>query len=157
MGYNRGLIDNFHGFFVQIPESPHWLLLRHRPDDALKALQWLRGWTTPQMVDKEFQELQRYHQQANACVQCEKSGDLCTHLKPTFSETLCDLSRQRVVKPALMVLLISIFAQFAGLASMRPYMVLTLTAYGVPFDAHWAAVSELLFADVPQLLIKRFF
>lgn len=38
-----------------------------------------------------------------------------------------------------MILLISIFTQFAGLTSMRSYLVLILKAYGVPMNANWAA------------------
>lgn len=38
-----------------------------------------------------------------------------------------------------MILLISVFTQFAGLTSMRSYLVLILKAYGVPMNANWAA------------------
>lgn len=140
-----------------MPESPHWLLMRHRSDDALKALQWLRGWVSPQMVDQEFRELQRYHKQSNACVSCvTQQGILCAHLNSTFSEICGDLLRKRVVKPTLMVLLISIFAQFAGLGAMRPYLVLTLKAYGVPIDPHWAAVSKYFPVQCYALDIHKF-
>lgn len=128
-------------FFIQIPESPHWLLARHRSQDALESLQWLRGWVSPQSVEKEFNELKRYHKRSGACIECDKSDVPCPHPPSTFVEKCRDLLRKRVLKPAIIVIIISFFAQFAGFTSMRPYLVLTLKAYGVPIDPHRAAVS----------------
>lgn len=42
-----------------IPESPQWLISKNRYDDARKSLAWLRGWTTEDEIEEEFQELCR--------------------------------------------------------------------------------------------------
>lgn len=40
-----------------VPESPHWLILKNRFDDARHSLAWLRGWTTVDQVDHEYRQL----------------------------------------------------------------------------------------------------
>ncbi|PSN58497.1 hypothetical protein C0J52_00817 [Blattella germanica] len=44
-----------------IPEVPIWLISRGRHLEAEKALRWLRGWVSPNAVQKELSELVRYH------------------------------------------------------------------------------------------------
>lgn len=126
---------------MQIPESPYWLLSKHKNDEALRALQWLRGWVPPQAVAKEFEEIQKYVKQADACLDCDKKSIPCPHPPSTFAEKFRDLLRKRVMKPTIMLFIISTFAQFSGLTAMRAYVVLTMKAFGVPMDANLAAVS----------------
>lgn len=139
----------------QIPESPHWLLSRHRATEAEKSLQWLRGWVSPAAIQEEFKALQRYHKQSSACIACVKQGLVCPHPPSTFIEQCRDLMRKRVLKPALLLLLLSIFSQMGGMSSMRPYLVLIFQAYGVPLDANWASVSSEIptFSDVIEYTI----
>lgn len=42
-------------FFV--PESPHWLLLKGRTEEARKSLAWLRGWVPVELIENEFKEI----------------------------------------------------------------------------------------------------
>jgi SP family facilitated glucose transporter-like MFS transporter 8 len=44
-----------------MPETPIWLLSRGRKEDAERALCWLRGWVTPDVVKEEFHELVAYN------------------------------------------------------------------------------------------------
>lgn len=127
-----------------------WLLSKHRSADALKALQWLRGWVPPQNVHNEFHALKRYIKEANACLQCDKLKTPCEHPMPTFVEKIRDIFRIRTLKPAVIVLLVSIFAQFSGVISLKPYIVLTLNAYHTPMDPSWASVMQTIFSWVPR-------
>jgi hypothetical protein len=48
-----------------MPETPIWLLSRGRYEDAEKALCWLRGWVTPDVVREEFNQLVIYSNTVN--------------------------------------------------------------------------------------------
>jgi SP family facilitated glucose transporter-like MFS transporter 8 len=48
-----------------MPETPIWLLSRGRYNDAEKALCWLRGWGTPDVVRDEFNQLVIYSNRVN--------------------------------------------------------------------------------------------
>jgi len=48
-----------------MPETPIWLLSRGRYNDAEKALCWLRGWVTPDVVREEFNQLVLYSNEVN--------------------------------------------------------------------------------------------
>jgi MFS family permease len=124
-----------------VPETPYWLLSKHRKEDALKSLMWLRGWVpSPKYVEKEFNELVRYSEESNRCVACHKLGTKCSHPPASAKELFRELYRKRTLKPFFLVLIMFVFAQFSGLASMRPYLVQIFQTYAVPIDASWATV-----------------
>lgn len=127
-------------FYLQIPETPFWLISKNRPQDARNSLKWLRGWVSDNMIEKEFQEIQRYNDQSNACVSCSKQQIDCPHPPPTMMDKMHDLFRKRTMKPFFLVLFLFVFTQLSGLPPMRPYLVLILKAYGVPVDPNWATV-----------------
>lgn len=113
---------------------------KNRSVDALKSLQWLRGWVSEKAVEQEFNELQRYVDQFKACNECTKNQVNCPHPPPTKWEKTKDIFRKRTMKPFLIVSFLFIFTQLSGLPPMRPYLVLILKAYGVPVDPNWATV-----------------
>lgn len=115
-------------------------MAKQRPAEALEALQWLRGWVPATAVAKEYQDLQRYTRMANVCESCEKATVQCPHPSITLADKLRDQLTRRVLKPSLMIFIVSVFAHSGGLTSMRSYMVLMLKAFGVPMDANWATV-----------------
>ena len=66
----------------QSPETPVWLLMRHRDEDAQKSLCKLRGWTTPDNVKEEFDDLSNYSKKLQNCVICsgiEQNVKTCPH------------------------------------------------------------------------------
>lgn len=124
-----------------IPESPYWLLSRKRTDEAMKSLQWLRGWVSPNGVKDEFKSIQRYNEESLACNDCIKLATRCTHPLPTMLEKFRDLFRRRTMKPFTITIVLFAFAQFSGYPPMRPFLVLILKAYAVPINPNWATVS----------------
>lgn len=52
-------------YVLMMPETPIWLLSRGRYEDAEKALCWLRGWVTPDVVKEEFNQLVIYSNTVN--------------------------------------------------------------------------------------------
>ena len=124
-----------------VPETPMWLLSKGRKDDALKSLQWLRGWVSPKAVDKEFKEMLRYSEHASKCKFCQKTGSKCDHPPPTEIEKFKELTRKRILRPFALVMSYFAFVQFTGIQGMRPFLVQIFQAYKVPIDASWATVS----------------
>lgn len=110
---------------LQIPETPIWYISKNRPADALRSLQWLRGWVPSSAVMNEFTSMQNYYQTTTlTCHACEKQFQICTHtLSPTIYSKLNEFSRRRTLIPFVLVALQFLVAQSCGNASMRPYIV----------------------------------
>lgn len=127
-------------FFFKIPETPIWLLSRGREEDAMKSLQWLRGWVSPGCVTNEFNDLKRYKDLSNACANCEKLSVKCPHPPPTMKDKLRDVLRKRTLRPFTIIAIMFFIMQFSGMFAMRPYIVQILEAFGMPMDANLATV-----------------
>lgn len=123
-----------------VPESPSWLLLKNRPNDAEKSLRWLRGWTSPQTIHTEFTELQNYSRASNACVACAKQSIACEHPQPTFCDKIGELKRKRTLKPMVLVFCLHFFLEFCIVTVWQPYIIQLLKAFGTPINANLATV-----------------
>lgn len=130
------VIISFGNVLPKIPETPIWLLAKNRPADALKALQWLRGWVTPAAVQAEFDELQRSKINAQTCYNCEKQHLICHHPLPTIVDKIRDLFRRRTLRPFILIASLYVISVFAGITPFRPYIVQILYYYETPVDAN---------------------
>lgn len=142
-----------------VPETPFWLLARDRTSEALKSLQWLRGWVSAKEVEKEFSEMQRYSKYSTKCTPCQKSEKKCDHPAPGFRAHLRELVRRRTLKPMIIVTVFFAVTQFCGMAGMRPYLVQIFQAYGAPVDSSWATVIVGLMkflANILCMLVVKF-
>lgn len=121
-----------------------WLLSKKRESEALKSLQWLRGWVSPKAVKEEFDEIKRYNEYSISCTACIKAERKCTHPPPTIREKLRELIRRRTIKPFVILLIAFFIAQFSGTHAMRPYIVQILKNFGSPIDPSWATVRLVI-------------
>lgn len=117
-------------FANQIPETPIWLLSKKRDDDALKALQWLRGWVPIEAVAEEYHALKRYNSQSNACDACKLHQRMCAHPSPTMCEKIRSISDRESRHPLYLLLLLYAILYSTSIASMRPYIVQIFDSYG---------------------------
>lgn len=127
---------------MQVPESPMWLLSKHREEKALKSLRWLRGWVPQKTVQTEFDSIKRYKDSSNSCENCKTAAVKCTHSTgQSAGQAFKELFRKRTLKPFIVLMSIYSVAYFAGTHHMNAYMVPILTAYQSPMDANIATVS----------------
>lgn len=111
-----------------------------REAEALRSLQWLRGWVTPKEVESEFNDLKRYSEASNSCVACYKADIKCSHPPAGLPEKFKELLRKRTMRPLLVVLFCFAIIALSGMLSMRSYMVQIVKAYEIPIDANWVTV-----------------
>lgn len=145
-------------FFFQIPETPLWLLSKHRTAEAERALCWLRGWVPNENISEEFKALQRYSQRSKSCNACIKKDQNCTHPLPTMIEKLKELKRKKTLKPLTIVISLFIVAEFTGITGMYPFIAGIFKAYDSPIQPHHAmtimsAVNNL--ANITFLCLIR--
>lgn len=136
-----------------MPETPLWLLSRNRQEDALKSLQWLRGWVDAKVVQNEFNDLQRCRISAQICYQCEKQNKECGHPPPTIREKIRDLFRRRTLRPFILIACMFFLCAFCGLSPYRPYVVQILYFYKSPVDPNRVVVWLGYIGFVANLLL----
>lgn len=123
-----------------MPETPLWLLSRNRHEDALKSLQWLRGWVNSDAVQKEFNELQLSRIDGQTCYKCQKQNEICQHPPPSIIDKIRDLFRKRTLCPFLLIGSLYFLSVFCGITAFRPYIVQVLYFYQSPIDANQVVV-----------------
>lgn len=149
------MLITFLSHFIQVPESPLWLLSKKRDKSALKSLQWLRGWVPQKVVQEEFDSIKRHKELSNSCNECkstatELSGSYneckstaieCTHRNvQNLGETMKELIQKRTIMPFSILMTVGGVAFFSGAHHLAPYMVQILNTYSSPISPNLATV-----------------
>ncbi|CAB0001158.1 unnamed protein product, partial [Nesidiocoris tenuis] len=157
---------------TQIPETPLWLMARGREADAKKSLQWLRGWVSPQAVEKEVNELKRYSDASykkrlkgydNPAVvldentpnglrimafllQVKGSEQEIVEKEPSKMELLTqacnDFFRPAVLKPFAFIIVFFFISNWTGVSSTRPYLIKLIEEFQFPIEPYRAARTK---------------
>mgnify|MGYP005983589439 CR=1 FL=1 len=123
-------------FFV--PETPVWLITKGRFLDARKSIAWLRGWTSLNEIELEFQEL---------CKQLGKASDIGIEdpgtarvPKLSKSEHLRLFVAKSFLWPYALVALAFFLSHFNGMQTLQTYAIKVFASLKSPIDKYYATV-----------------
>ncbi|KAJ9579588.1 hypothetical protein L9F63_004773, partial [Diploptera punctata] len=154
-----------------VTQTPMWLLSRGRTKDAERALCWLRGWVTPDVVKEEFNQLVQYNSNTKTStiiqlktinpsplsnLEREETNNInedhneyrnSIH-KDDNDESHCSLEilkellKPPTLRPLMLVIPYFFLYQLGGMASIRPYMVHVFREFGLDDVAEWITVGS---------------
>ncbi|KAJ6636354.1 Facilitated trehalose transporter Tret1, partial [Pseudolycoriella hygida] len=120
-------------FFV--PESPHWLLLKNRVEDARKSLAWLRGWVPVDRIEDELKTIQTVLKKlpsdgtsVNSSVSSKKCSTVTPYTKKSF------------LVPYALVAFTFFIGHFSGKTPLQTYAVQIFHTLKAPIDKYYATV-----------------
>lgn len=111
-----------------IPESPYWLIIKNRPQDAQMSLSWLRGWVKVEEIEAEFKELENH---INSTTQKTKS----------MVEKMQMFTRKAFYWPFSLVSFAFFLSQFCGTTPLQIFAVKIFSSFKAPIDEYYATVG----------------
>lgn len=115
-----------------IPESPYWLLLKKRHNDAQNSLAWLRGWVKPVQVQKEF-EILRERIESNILDSHIMHDSTCMQKARAFQ-------RRSFLVPFFLVTMTFSIGHFSGMTTLQTYAVQIFNTLKAPIDKYYATL-----------------
>ncbi|XP_031344090.1 facilitated trehalose transporter Tret1-like isoform X2 [Photinus pyralis] len=136
-----------------IPESPHWLVMHNKEDAAHVSLAWLRGWTTLENVQDEFEAI---------CCSCSTDIQKSVNdsrgnaIEPKPRSKLAAYTKKGFLWPLGLMEFIFFLSHFTGNTTLQTYAVSLFETMRAPMDDFHATVV-LGVAEVVGCLISLFF
>lgn len=105
-----------------IPESPTWLIREQRFKEAVKALQWLRGWVPEHKIEAEFNKL---YDELITKPALEEAGENDTKHAccNKFLHHMSLFRKRSFLAPFLLVSFTFFTGHFSGKTSLQTYAV----------------------------------
>lgn len=119
-----------------IPESPVWLIRRHKYPEAVKALQWLRGWVPEYKIEEEFNSL--YDQLITKPAKEEAEEKVAEMTKS--QKVLHMFKKQTFWMPFLLVSLTFFIGHFSGKTTLQTYAVQIFHTLKAPINKYHATI-----------------
>ncbi|CAK1593812.1 unnamed protein product [Parnassius mnemosyne] len=128
---------------IFVPETPVWLLSRGREKEALNSLCKIRGWTTPDNVRKEFDQIVEHNKKLQNCVICYKLYNLdtqtCEHftmnpIRRSLYKFRHVIITKETLRPLIFIIIYFLFYIMSGVTPLKPNLVNICGAFGMAQD-----------------------
>ncbi|KAF5299383.1 hypothetical protein FQR65_LT09424 [Abscondita terminalis] len=140
-----------------MPESPHWLIMNNKLDQARKSLAWLRGWVDIEDIEPEFEDICR--SQKNQNIDDIEGTNKSNLFFKNNMESLKAYTKKSFLWPFGMVSLFYFLSHFTGSTTLQTYAVKLFQTLRSPIDEYYATiimgVAEL-FGSIVSLFLVRF-
>ncbi|CAG7828152.1 unnamed protein product, partial [Allacma fusca] len=139
----------FHAIMFFVPESPRYLLGKGKRDEALAALCWFRGASSPNQVASELYELNNEEIDVSCSIR----------VTPAKSGMWSDLIQPAALKPILIVFFLFLFQELSGIDAVLFFTVDIFAASGAQLDNYYATiivgVVQVIAATVAALVVDK--
>ncbi|XP_051864044.1 facilitated trehalose transporter Tret1 isoform X1 [Drosophila albomicans] len=140
-----------------VPESPIWLIREHRFLEAVKSLQWLRGWVPEHMIEAEFNQLYDELITQKAIEEAAEGGAASAGQRRTLKMRLRMWRKRTFLVPFLLVSFTFFTGHFSGKTSLQTYAVQIFHTLKAPMNKYHATillgVAEMISTILGVILI----
>ncbi|XP_064549236.1 facilitated trehalose transporter Tret1 isoform X2 [Drosophila montana] len=140
-----------------VPESPIWLIREQRFREAVKSLQWLRGWVPEHQVEAEFNQLYDELITQKAIEEAAEGGGAGPGQRRTLKRRLRMWRKRTFLAPFLLVSFTFFTGHFSGKTPLQTYAVQIFHTLKAPMNKYHATillgVAEMLSTILGVILI----
>ncbi|XP_034488898.1 facilitated trehalose transporter Tret1 isoform X2 [Drosophila innubila] len=140
-----------------VPESPIWLIREHRFHEAVKSLQWLRGWVPEHMIEAEFNQLYDELITQKAIEEASDGGATSPSLCSRLKRRLRMWRKRTFLAPFLLVSFTFFTGHFSGKTPLQTYAVQIFHTLKAPMNKYHATillgVAEMISTILGVILI----
>lgn len=97
-----------------------WLLAKGENVKAEKAMRWLRGWTEPKTIEREFLDLVHYNKITES--QDKNVHGVQTNDQKSLCKKLAELKDPSVYKPLKLMMIYFFVSYLVSIFPVRPYI-----------------------------------
>lgn len=121
-----------------IPESPTWLIRKERFKEAIRSLQWLRGWVPEYKVEKEFNML--YDQLITKAIIDDANDGVTDRNNRTCYQKMKIFRKQTFWFPFILVSFTFFVGHFSGKTPLQTYAVQIFHTLKAPINKFHATI-----------------
>ncbi|XP_023178926.2 facilitated trehalose transporter Tret1 isoform X2 [Drosophila hydei] len=123
-----------------VPESPIWLIREQRYREAVKSLQWLRGWVPEHQVEVEFNQLYDELITQKAIEEATEGSGAVPGQRRTLKYRLRMWRKRTFLAPFLLVSFTFFTGHFSGKTPLQTYAVQIFHTLKAPMNKYHATI-----------------
>ncbi|XP_002000342.2 facilitated trehalose transporter Tret1 isoform X2 [Drosophila mojavensis] len=123
-----------------VPESPIWLIREERYREAVKSLQWLRGWVPEHQVETEFNRLYDELVTQKAIEEATEGSGALPGQRRTLKHRLRMWRKRTFLVPFMLVSFTFFTGHFSGKTPLQTYAVQIFHTLKAPMNKYHATI-----------------